>query len=58
MKFYSNFDFKRLYVSKHISIDRTYIFPKGFNQTIIMLRHVLLYYIMITLYSNLYQQYL
>lgn len=37
MIFYSNFDFKRLYVSKNISIDGTYIFPKGFNQTIIIL---------------------
>ena len=37
MIFYSNFDFKRLYVSKNISIDGTYIFPKGFNQTIIII---------------------
>ena len=37
MIFYSNFDIKRLYVSKHILIDGTYVFPKGFTQTIIFL---------------------
>ena len=35
--FYSNFDFKRLYVSKHILVDGTYVFPKGFTQTVIFL---------------------
>ena len=35
--FYSNFDFKRLYASEHISIDGTYVFPTGFCQTLIML---------------------
>ena len=37
MIFFSNFDFKRLYVSKHILIDGTYVFPSGFVQTIIIL---------------------
>jgi len=48
--FYSNFDFKRLYVSKHISIDWTYIFHKGFNQTKIILYYEYIIFKFISFY--------
>ena len=37
MIFFSDFDFKRMFVSEHILVDGTFVYPSGFIQTIILL---------------------
>ena len=42
MIFFSEFDFKRLFISKHTLLDGTYVFSKGFAQTLIILYYDLI----------------